>query len=147
MKNIPLLPFMVIYISVVSCSDSERPRPENIRELAKKYVVIKQLRKNMLNGQLINAVRMRKPHHFFINLIHNLKADINALDEQGRTALMHAVIIKDYQTAQILLELNADINLQDTFGKTALTYAYENADTKMIHIIETAKKYRNLQVA
>lgn len=47
-------------------------------------------------------------------------ADINAKDDEGRTALMWAAFGGKKETLQILLAYNADINLRDNNGRTAL---------------------------
>jgi ankyrin repeat protein len=126
----------LIFISINALDKQE------IKNLAQKYVVATQLKQNMLNQKLIIAVRMRKNNHFFIDLVKNQGASINAIDLQGRTALVHAAMLKEYEIATTLLELGSSIEIKDSFGKTALDYAYENNDERMIQLIESFQKLK-----
>lgn len=64
-------------------------------------------------------------------------ANINAADEDGRTALMYAsmngyiAIIKD------LLGSNASINIQDRHGKTALSLARDGGQREVVEFLES----------
>lgn len=110
---------------------------QEIKDLAQQYVVLKKLKQNALNDQLIIATRMRKNKAFFVDLVIKKGADINAIDLQGKTALIHTVIEKDYETTKILLELKASISIKDIYGKTALDYAYEYNDKQIIQLLES----------
>lgn len=46
-----------------------------------------------------------------------------ARDKEGKTLLMHAVINKNLEIVDFLLEHRIDVNLQDDIGYTALHYA------------------------
>lgn len=134
-KNLFLGPLaLLIFISMHALDKQE------IKSLAQKYVVARQLKQNLVNETLIIAVRMRKDKYFFIDLVKNQKASINAIDLKGRTALIHAVMLKEYEIATTLLELGSSIAIKDSFGKTALDYAYENNDERMIQLIESFQK-------
>lgn len=58
-------------------------------------------------------------------------ADINAQDNEGKTALIHAIDSPRYdkedsiQIVEALIKHGADLNIKDNQGKTALTYALE----------------------
>lgn len=110
---------------------------QEIKDLAQRYVILKKLKQNTLKSQLIIAVRMRKNKAFFVDLVIKKGADINAIDLQGKTALIHTVIEKDYETTKILLELKASISIKDIYGKTALDYAYEYNDKQIIQLLES----------
>jgi ankyrin repeat protein len=47
-------------------------------------------------------------------------ADINAQDNNGKTALMHAIKAKNKQVAEYLLDHGADANIKDNSGNTAI---------------------------
>lgn len=80
---------------------------------------------------------MPKNKAFFVDLVTKKGADINAIDLQGKTALINTVIAKDYETSKTLLELKASISVKDIYSKTALDYAYENGDNQMIQLLES----------
>jgi len=107
-------------------------RQEDIKTLATKYVLLRQLKKNALSQKLIQAVRMRKGSYFLIDLVVNQGAEINARDMQGKTALIHAVILQDYPTVKTLLELGASLDSKDNTGKTAIEYSHEGNNQDII---------------
>lgn len=109
-----LAPFCFFIFSINGSQEQE------IKDLAKQYVVLKRLKQNALNAQLIIAARMRKNKAFFVDLVTKKGADINAIDLQGKTALMNTVIAKDYETTKTLLELKASISIKDIYGKRHL---------------------------
>ena len=56
--------------------------------------------------------------------VEEIKQNINAKDEFGKTALMYSVINDDASnTLNYLIEKGADVNIADNEGKTALWYA------------------------
>ena len=54
-------------------------------------------------------------------------ADINAVNNRGKTALMYAIKSKNKDIAEFLLSHSADANIKDNSGNTALTYAQINS--------------------
>ncbi len=58
-----------------------------------------------------------------IQLLWNLGANINALNQDGYTPFHLAVRLGDIEMMQLLLSLGADVNTQDSSGKTALAWA------------------------
>ena len=66
--------------------------------------------------------------------------DVNMENKYGRTALMSAVDIEDYNTVKLLLDNGADVNMENDYGNTALDYAKEYERTE---IIELLNKYTN----
>jgi ankyrin repeat protein len=52
-------------------------------------------------------------------------AKVNATDEEGRTALMHAARNGSRASVETLLQKGADPNAMDNAGRTALTYALQ----------------------
>jgi len=51
-------------------------------------------------------------------------ANINATDDKGRTALMHAIKADYTPMVRFLLENGADVEIKDKDGRKALDYAY-----------------------
>ncbi len=127
---------LLLFCLVISTNALES---QEIKDLAQQYAVLKKLKQNTLNAQLIIAARMRKNKPFFVDLIKK-GADINAINKEGRTALINAVIAKDYQTTKILLELGASTAIKDNYGKTALDYAHEQSEHQIIKVINAFKK-------
>jgi ankyrin repeat protein len=69
-------------------------------------------------------------------------ADINARDEEGRTALMIAAKYnKDPEVIAVLLKAGADARVKDNSGHTALDWSQGNAK------LEGADVYQRLQAA
>ena len=54
--------------------------------------------------------------------------DLNERDEQGKTALMHAVIAECYEVVEILLQAGAEVNQVDIHGQSALMFAVLNGN-------------------
>lgn len=75
-------------------------------------------------------------------------ADVNAKDNDGKTALMYAVetIIspvgyaerKDSKITKLLLDRGADVNARDKYGNTALKLAVENGYEEIIQMLRKA---------
>ena len=63
-------------------------------------------------------------------LIVDYKLDINAQDDKGLTALMHAVINEQKHVIELLVSLGADQSIQDKDGYTALMHACKEKDKK-----------------
>ena len=62
-----------------------------------------------------------------VTALHELKADLNVADNDGKTAVMHAAIAykENVETIKALHSLKADLNAADKKGKTAIMYAEE----------------------
>jgi uncharacterized protein len=65
-------------------------------------------------------------------LIAEGSEDIDAQDENGKTALMIAAEKGDYKMLYFLLLKKADPNIQDKDGKTALMYASEEGNIRSV---------------
>jgi ankyrin repeat protein len=86
--------------------------------------------------------------HDLLTLLHDTRADFNAIDNTGLTPLMHLVQKVKHETnddncssdsvplrtLQILKELNVDFNAVDDEGRTALSIAAESVQTGQLNI-------------
>jgi ankyrin repeat protein len=61
-----------------------------------------------------------------IRMIVENGASVNAVDEQGITALMNAAKGRNYPVAEYLISKNAKVNMKDFNGWTALHYSFQN---------------------
>jgi ankyrin repeat protein len=65
------------------------------------------------------------------------KIDINAKNDEGKTALIYAAINGDSATATALLDAGACLNIVDTQGKTALGEAIDNSRSDLATLLQT----------
>ena len=77
-----------------------------------------------------------------------ISESINARDEFGNTALMHAAINGNVKAVQLLLEKkNIEVNLQNSSGFTALTYAASSGNWRIVGLLLTKKDIKiDLQI-
>jgi ankyrin repeat protein len=66
-----------------------------------------------------------------LQLILDRGADINAKDDEGKTALMFALESKNQYIAEYLLEQGADVSIKDNAGNTTLMYAQEHSAKRL----------------
>ena len=78
-------------------------------------------------------------HSILKLLLTNIKitADLNALDHEGRSALIHAVLKGDEQSVALLIAAGADSARRDTFGKQAQDYARESGRTELLAVLHS----------
>ena len=62
-------------------------------------------------------------------------ADVNAQDDEGRTALMFAVINMHHGTVKVLLESGADVNVRANDGGTALMLVASCGDEEIVRLL------------
>lgn len=70
---------------------------------------------------------------------HGEHAESNERGFQGKTALIWAILHKNKEFAQLLLQHKADVNIQTNTGMTPLMYAAQQCDPKMIALLAAAK--------
>lgn len=70
-----------------------------------------------------------------IERLYKEGVDINAQDNQKRTALHWASAIGDPERVKVLLELGANLDVRDNLGRTALDLARANRKVKAIVLI------------
>jgi len=76
--------------------------------------------------ELLTAIR--NGDHAQVNKLLRAGADVNAIDSDGTSALMHAVIESDVKMMKLLIDGGAKVNLKNELGSTALLYAATNLD-------------------
>lgn len=65
--------------------------------------------------------------------------DLNAVDKNGSTPLIIAVIKKNIDIVKLLLASGADPSIIDKNGKDALSYALEGDFKELVEILKTPK--------
>jgi hypothetical protein len=108
------------------------------------------------NGVPILALAAGRKDEEALNVVKALlraKADINAVDTQGQTALFYAGKSGNGEVVNYLLEKGIDYNLMNDNGDTARTVAYRAGQPKMVETIDAflvrqsekvAKQYEDL---
>ena len=71
-------------------------------------------------------------------------AVINLNDENGHSALFHAVRQKMYDTCELLIQHNIDVNLVGHVGKSILETANATDDEAIISLINKPKHVENV---
>jgi len=66
-------------------------------------------------------------------------ADINAQDQDGTTALMEAVDVREPEVVKVLVARGADVSLKNKSGKTARDIARGFRDHRCLNILEEIK--------
>lgn len=71
-----------------------------------------------------------------VQLLNTKNVNINAINEDGRTALHIAVIHRRHRILSLLLNNNPDLNIRDKVsGSTPLSYAVMGKDTEAVRIL------------
>lgn len=81
--------------------------------------------------------------HQTLRTLIDQKADVNAAQPDGMTALHWAVRLDDLETAKLLLHAGANVQAVNRFGLTPLAIAASNANTAMIRLLLAAKADSN----
>ncbi|KAG7325225.1 hypothetical protein KOW79_011541 [Hemibagrus wyckioides] len=102
------------------------------------YLMIVILMPILLIGYLILNTKQRQ-HVQLLEMVLNSKADINAVDYKGNTALHYACQCKSHKLVPLLLEANADTLIQNNDGETPLDIAIRLKFTKIIVMLEKSK--------
>src|SRR5204862_4746831 len=80
--------------------------------------------------RLVDAVK-RRDQKAFTTLLR-AKADVNAAQPDGATALAWAVYLGQTQMAEALLNAGAKANTSDEYGETPVTLAAANGDAALL---------------
>ena len=77
--------------------------------------------------------------------VEEKRLDINAKDNEGWTAFMHAPAMGHLEVSQYLLEKGADIDAKDNNGVTSLMHASNNGHSKMVkYLVEFESRINSL---
>jgi ankyrin repeat protein len=86
--------------------------------------------------RVLEAVKHRDQKAF--DLLIRAKADINAAEPDGATALAWAVHLGERKMAEVLLRAGANVNAADGYGETPLTLASANGDGALVPLLLAA---------
>ena len=85
--------------------------------------------------ELITEIRKTNPDLDKIRLFISAGADVNAIDNNGRTALIWAAFSGCTEMAKLLISAGADVNIKDNNGETALIWAASSGCKKMVRLL------------
>lgn len=69
-------------------------------------------------------------------LVNTGNADVNIIDNHGRTALISAIRMRQLDVAELLIKTgNADVSIADDYGRTALRAASEGGHPKVVKLL------------
>src|SRR5882672_6266169 len=71
-------------------------------------------------------VAIRNGDHSLTEKLLRAGADVNIVDSDGTTALMHSVIESDVKMMRLLIDRGANVNAKNALDSTALMYAAVN---------------------
>src|SRR5205823_7110468 len=71
-------------------------------------------------------VATRNGDHAQVRKLIETGADVNTVDKDGTTALMHSVIESDVKMMKLLIDKRANVNTKNSQDSTALMYATTN---------------------
>jgi ankyrin repeat protein len=78
-------------------------------------------------------VAIRNGDHSQVRKLIEAGADVNTVDNDGTTALMHSVIESDVRMMKLLIDKGANVNMKNALDSTALMYAATNlAKTRVL---------------
>jgi ankyrin repeat protein len=70
-----------------------------------------------------------------VELLINKGADVNAVDENGISALQHSVMKKNIGTTHILLRNSVDINYSNPLNNSAILYAIASQNNEITKLL------------
>src|SRR4029450_12115674 len=78
-------------------------------------------------------VAIRNGDHSQVRKLIEAGGDVNTVDSDGTTALMHSVIESDVKMMKLLIDKGANVNVKNSLDSTALMYAANNlAKTRVL---------------
>jgi hypothetical protein len=77
-------------------------------------------------------------HRHVVSLLIRDGADVNARDQENRTALMRAVAREDLKLARLLIRMGSKVNARGPGGDTALHIAIRRGGEKMFWLLLNA---------
>lgn len=117
--------------------------------VAKNYLATGYDPNTVLNGSPILVMATGRYDIPIVELLLSSKADINAKDSAGRTAIMiasarpHIITVGDttqratqLELVKLLLKYKPDLTLTDNSGQTAIKYAYANWDNEIVKLLQ-----------
>eukprot|EP00061_Rhincodon_typus_P010624 g35070.t1 len=113
-----------------------------------KHRMVSEARANIGKGgktALIDAV-LNKREDIVVILLDEMKADVNAFDNLGKTPLIHALESGNWEIVEILLKRGADVNARDKNQNTPLSIALTNCSPDSPLLEQLVKCTQDLNV-
>lgn len=85
-------------------------------------------------GKITKAILASEDFDVLIKLI-STGENVEELDKDGRTPLLHATIDNRIDIVRVLLESGANVNIQDKFGYSPLHYAAQNYYVELVRLL------------
>lgn len=70
-----------------------------------------------------------------VSKLIELKANLNEVDAQGKTALIYATFFNKNEIVKMLIKAGANLNIKDNEGKSAQDFATFNKNTELIILL------------
>ena len=88
----------------------------------------------LIQDQLKNPQKYRGDEFYHYYVVK----DINQKDNDGNTALIHAIYNKKSEAVKLLLERGADSNIENDDGVTPLEFSYQRGNTDIVNLLQRA---------
>lgn len=90
------------------------------------------------NGRPMLAWAAQNGNAAVVQALIDAKADLNAVDGIGHTALMRAADMSQHSVLEVLVKAGADLNHKTAEGKSALSLAVSNSSLESVRILAKA---------
>ena len=116
-------------------SDLTRFRPENIELIKKILDQFPNDESSKIIKDKLMILASKNGNKKMVELLISKGGDVNAVDENGISALQHSVMRKDIATTQILLTNSININYSNPLNNSAILYAIASQNNEITELL------------